>query len=152
MKKNKLSKRSIERLNGVHSILIVIATEGVKDSPFDFGIPTDGGLRTDERQKELYALGRTTEQLIKKGINGIEGKPNERKVTWTLNSLHKKKKDGVGHAFDIYAYVDGKASWDLKYLEPIARHLQKVAKEKYNVDLQWGYDLWKKDGAHFQIA
>ena len=55
----------------------------------------------------------------------------------------------TGNAFDIYAYVDG-ASWDMKYLEPIARHLIKVASD-YGIILSWGYDLWKKDGAHFQI-
>jgi hypothetical protein len=56
----------------------------------------------------------------------------------------------TGNAFDIYAYIDGAASWDLKYLEPIARHLIKVA-AKHGVILSWGQDLWGKDGAHFQI-
>ncbi len=56
----------------------------------------------------------------------------------------------TGNAFDIYAYVDGRASWDRKYLEPIARHLIEVA-SKHGIVLNWGYDLWKKDGAHFQI-
>ena len=49
----RLSKRSYERLNGVNAILIGILTEAIKESPHDFGIPEDGGLRTDERQKEL---------------------------------------------------------------------------------------------------
>lgn len=144
--KYKLSKKSRERLEGIEKVLIDIIEKAITDSPYDFGIPKDGGLRTDERQKELYALGRTTEELIAKGIKGVEGKPEERKITWTLKSYHK-----TGKAFDIYAYVGGKAKWDMKYMEPIARHLQKVAKEHFNIDLEWGYDLWKKDGAHFQI-
>ena len=57
----------------------------------------------------------------------------------------------TGNAFDIYAYIDGRASWDRKYLEPIARHLQAVALTK-GVILLWGYDLWRKDAAHFQIS
>ena len=69
-----------------------------------------------------------------------------RKVTWTLNSYHES-----GKAFDIYAYVNGSASWDMKYLEPIARHLQEVALDEFGIKLEWGFDLWKKDGAHFQI-
>lgn len=127
----KLSKRSRDRINEIDSVLISIIEIGIKDSPFDFGIPKLGGKRTDEEQIEMYAQGRT--------------KPG-RKVTWTLNSYHK-----TGKAFDIYAYVNGGASWDMKYLESIARHLQKVAKEQYCIELEWGFDLWKKDGAHFQI-
>jgi len=142
----KLSKRSRERISGIHPILIDIIEEGIKNSPFDFGIPRDGGHRTAKRQRELYAKGRTTAELLAKGIKDVKGKPEESKITWTLNSYHM-----TGMAFDIYAYVDGKASWSLKYLEPIARHLQKVAKEKFNVQLDWGQDLWGKDGAHFQI-
>jgi len=95
-------------------------------------------------------MGRTTQELKDKGILNMEGMPELRRVTWTLNSLHKPAKDGLGKAFDIYAYVNGGASWDLKYLEPIARHLQSVALT-YGVRLYWGFDLWKKDGAHFQI-
>ena len=143
---NKLSNRSLERLQGIDQVLIDIITVGIVSSPFDFGIPKDGGLRTDEAQIEMYAKGRTTAEMIAKGIAGVEGQPNERKVTWTLNSYHK-----TGKAFDIYGYVDGKATWDNKILEAIARHLQRVAEEQFDVCLDWGYDLWGKDGAHFQI-
>lgn len=145
-----LSSRSRKRIEGLDPVLIKILEMAIKDSPFDFGIPKDGGLRTDKRQKELYAKGRTTKDLEEKGIFNVEGLPEENKITWTLNSLHKPDKDGVGKAFDIYAYVNKSASWDLKYLEPIARHLQSVA-TTYGVRLYWGFDLWKKDGAHFQI-
>ena len=127
----KLSKRSRERIDGIDEVLIDIIETAISTSPFDFGIPKFGGMRTDKEQEEMYAQGRT--------------KPG-RKVTWTLNSYHKS-----GKAFDIYAYVNGGASWDMKYLEPIARHLQKVALEQFCVELEWGFDLWKKDGAHFQI-
>lgn len=143
---NKLSNRSLERLHGIEEVLINILTVGIATSPFDFGIPKDGGLRTDIAQKEMYAKGRTTDEMLAKGIKDVEGQPEERKVTWTLNSYHK-----TGKAFDIYGYVDGKATWDNKILEAIARHLQRVAKEQFKTELQWGFDLWGKDGAHFQI-
>jgi peptidoglycan L-alanyl-D-glutamate endopeptidase CwlK len=133
-----LSKRSRKRINGIHPVLIDIIEEGIATSPYDFGIPAYGGARTHKDQRDLYAIGRTVQKHLKP-------------VTWTLNSKHLiNRKTGYGHAFDIYAFVNGKASWDLKYLEPIARHLQKVAKRKGS-DLQWGQDLWGKDGAHFQI-
>jgi peptidoglycan L-alanyl-D-glutamate endopeptidase CwlK len=126
----KLSKTSRSRIEGIEPVLIDIIETAIKDSPFDFGIPKFGGMRTDEEQEEMFAQGRT--------------KPG-RIVTWTLNSYHKS-----GKAFDIYAYVGG-AKWDMKYLEPIARHLQKVALEQFCIELEWGFDLWGKDGAHFQI-
>ena len=146
-----LTKRDYERLDGVKSILIAILTEGIKKSPYQFGIPRDGGLRTDQRQKELYARGRSTHELIRKGITDVKGKPERTKVTWTLNSLHKAKDDGMGYAFDIYAIINNKPSWSMKYMKPIAEHLKKVAKDRFDIELKWGYDLWGKDGAHFQI-
>jgi len=132
----KLSNKSLKRLEGIKPVLIEILKEGIKNSPFDFGIPGDGGLRTAERQAELYAKGRTAEGKI---------------ITW-LDGHNKKSYHQTGKAFDIYAYVDGKASWNAKYYEPIARHLQDVAIEKFGVQLVWGGD-WRKfrDLPHFQI-
>ncbi len=135
---NRLSKRSSKRLEGVLPVLVEIFTEGIKSCPYDFGIPATGGLRTDQDQIDMYAIGRTTQK-------------HRKPVTWTLNSNHKAKNDGFGYAIDIYAYVNGKASWNMKYLRPIANHLKKFAEENYDVTLEWGFDLWKKDGAHFQI-
>ena len=141
----RFSKRSKERIKDINPVLIKILEEAIKTSPYDFGIPRDGGFRTYRRQEELYARGRTTEQLIEKGITNLEGRPDKSRITWTLKSYHM-----TGNAFDIYCYFDGRANWDMKYLEPIARHLIKVASD-YGIILNWGYDLWKKDGAHFQI-
>ena len=143
---NKLSRKSKDRIKDIKPVLIEIIECAITTSPYDFGIPKFGGKRTDLEQEIMYSFGRTTFELQKKGITGVEGQPNKRKVTWTLNSYHES-----GNAFDIYAYVNGAASWDMKYLEPIARHLQKVALDEFNVELEWGFDLWKKDGAHFQI-
>ena len=125
----KLSKRSYERLNGIDAILVAILTEAIKESPFDFGIPRNGGMRTAKEQNELY----------KKGRSRLDGYKNK--------SYHQ-----TGKAFDIYAYVDGDASWEKEHLTAIARHIQKVAKEQFNTKLTWGGD-WKSfvDMPHFQI-
>lgn len=129
----KLSNRSLERLQGVKSILIAIVVDAInhEDCPFDFGIPRHGGVRTASEQNLLY-----------KQVPRITYKDGYKK-----KSYHQ-----TGKAFDIYAYVDGKASWDIAHLKPIARHIQKVAKERYGVNLKWGGD-WKtfKDLPHFQI-
>ena len=133
----KLSTTSRERLNGVNPILIAIIEAAIVDSPYDFGIPPDGGLRTTERQKELYALGRTKAGNIVTQTDGVKKK-----------SVHQS-----GNAFDIYAFVNGKATWEAKYYEPIARHVQKVALEQFNVKLVWGGDFRTfRDMPHFQIG
>jgi len=136
----KLSNRSRERLNGVHPDLIALITYAIKDSPFDFGIPRDGGARTLERQKELYAIGRTKDL-------------HKAKVTWTLNSKHRIQEDGYGHAFDLYAYVNRKASWSSKHIDPIGKHILKCAKE-LDINIQWGVVIngVHKDKGHFQLV
>ena len=137
----KLSKRSYERLNGVNAILIAILTEGIKESPYDFGIPRSGGLRTAKQQKSLY----------------LDGKSQ-------LDGFKKKSYHQSGKAFDIFLYIDGKASWDKDKLEEVSKHLQKIAKDLFDITLIWGGD-WDNDGvrvdkdndekffdgAHFQI-
>lgn len=126
----KLSKRSYERLNGVDAILIAIVTEAIKESPYDFGIPKSGGLRTAEEQYILYKKGRSKADGFKK------------------KSYHQS-----GKAFDIFAYVDGQASWEKEHLKPIALHIIKVAKEQFDIKLEWG-GFWNtfKDMPHFQIS
>ena len=133
----KLSRTSRERLEGVHPSLIALIDYSLIDSPYDFGIPKDGGARTLERQAELYAIGRTTDL-------------HKAKVTWTLNSKHRIQADGYGHAFDIYAYVDGKASWNRKHLTAIANHILKCSDE-LDIKIEWGGKWKSKDMPHFQL-
>lgn len=133
----KLSANSRKRLDGVDQVLIQIIESAITDSPYDFGIPSDGGLRTEDRQRQLYAQGRTKPGNIITQVDGVKNK-----------SIHQ-----YGKAFDIYAFVNGRATWEPKYYEPIARHIQKVALEKFGVKLDWGGD-WKKfkDMPHLQMA
>lgn len=129
MKNFKLSKRSLNRLDCVNPLLIAIVVEAIKTSPIDFGIPEYGGIRTAIEQNDLF-----------------------RKKKSQLDGFHKKSYHQSGNAFDIYAYVNGKASWNKTYLTTIARHIQKVAKDRYNVNLQWGGDFVNfVDMPHFQI-
>jgi peptidoglycan L-alanyl-D-glutamate endopeptidase CwlK len=125
-----LSKRSLARLKNVNPLLIAIAVDGIKNSPVDFGIPQHGGKRTADEQNLLF----------KQGVSKCDG-------------FNKKSYHQSGNAFDIYGYVNGKATWNKKILTKIARHLQRVAHDKYNVDLDWGGD-WRnfKDMPHFQIS
>lgn len=133
----KLSKRSYERLNGIDAILIAALTEAIKDSPYDFGIPEDGGLRTEKRQKELYEVGRRE----------IE---DEAVITY-CDGLEKKSYHQSGKAFDIFGYKDGGASWDKEVLTTISTHIRNVAEDQFNVTLEWGGDWSRPDMPHFQI-
>ncbi len=125
----KLSKRSYSRLNGIESILIGILTDAIKDSPYDFGIPSSGGFRSAVDQRELF----------NKGASKCDG-------------YNKRSRHQTGTAFDIYGYVDGKATWDEVVLTEIALHLVRVAKESYDIDLDWGGN-WStfRDMPHYQI-
>jgi peptidoglycan L-alanyl-D-glutamate endopeptidase CwlK len=125
----KLSNRSRSRLDGINPVLIEIVEEAIKNSPFDFGIPQSGGLRTAEDQNKLF------NQKVSK-----------------CDGYAKKSYHQSGNAFDIYAYVNGRASWETKHLKPIAEHILNVADECFNVELTWGGN-WPnfKDLPHFQI-
>jgi len=138
---HKLSTRSRQRLAGVDPLLIAIMVYGITDSPYDFGIPEDGGLRTAKRQADLYAKGRTTPGPVVTHVDGVKKK-----------SRHQPAEDDMGKAVDIFAFVNGNATWEARYYEPIARHLQKVAMAVFGVELEWGGD-WEgfKDLPHFQI-
>ena len=54
MKIFKLSRSSMRNLEGVREEIKVLINRLLKESPHDFGIPKDGGLRTAERQNELF--------------------------------------------------------------------------------------------------
>ena len=126
----KLSKRSLKRLKNVNPILIAIAVDAIRESPYDFGIPQHGGKRTADEQNLLY-----------KQVPAVTSKDG-----FINKSYHQS-----GKAFDIYVIVDGKATWEHKYYIPVARHILKIARDKYKVDLQWG-GVWKrKDLPHFQF-
>ena len=136
----KLGDRSRKRLEGVHPSLIKLIEYSLIDSPYDFGIPQDGGLRTAIRQAELYSKGRGGGGKIITYVDGFRKKSN-----------HQEKSDGYGHAFDIYALINGKASWDKRKLKSIATHIKKCAKE-LDMEIEWGGD-WKsfQDMPHFQL-
>ena len=124
----KLGKNSLNNLVGVDERLIDIAEVAIKLSNIDFGIPSTGGLRTEEVQAKLFA----------DGVSKADG-VNSR-------SYHQS-----GKALDVYAYVDGKASWDKLHLSLIAAAMLQ-ASAQLGYELKWG-GLWKswQDYPHFEI-
>ena len=123
----------------VNSDLIVIFTEAIKNSPIDFGVPKDGGVRTSERQHELF-------NAKKSECDGYK-----------VKSRHQS-----GGACDFYAYVDGEVSWATNHLSMVAAVIMTTAKRlkkegKIKNDIYWGgqfgssnFNGW--DMPHIEIA
>ena len=125
----KLSGQSLARLNGVDPRIIEIVDHALTITPIDFGIPDHGGFRTPMEQHELF----------NKGVSKCDG--------FALLSEHQN-----GLAFDIYAYTDGKASWDRGHLTAVAAAILQSA-SVLGYALEWGghWASWQ-DMPHFQLV
>lgn len=124
----KFSTNSILRMNGVNKQLRNVAYRALEISKVDFGIPEHGGRRTAEEQNQLFKDGKSK-------ADGYE-----------KLSYHQS-----GNALDVYAFVDGKASWEKEHLAMVAAAMLQAAAEM-GVKVEWG-GLWKsfQDMPHFQI-
>lgn len=118
-----LSKRSRSRLAGVHSDLVAVVELAITMTPVDFTVIE--GLRTPERQRELYRAG----------------------ATKTLNSRHL-----TGHAVDLAPLVKGQVRWDWPLFHQLAPAVKDAAQE-LGVRIEWGGD-WTRfpDGPHFELS
>lgn len=116
------SKRSLNSLKGIHPDLRRVIDRALQESPLDFIVIE--GLRTMQRQRELYASG----------------------ASKTMNSRHL-----TGHAVDLLPIgKDGAAfAWPLyDKLGPAV----KAAADAEGVQIEWGGDWTKfRDGPHFQL-
>jgi peptidoglycan L-alanyl-D-glutamate endopeptidase CwlK len=123
-----LGENSINNMSGIDERLISIAELAITLTNIDFGIPNTGGLRSTEDQAKLFTS----------GVSKADGRTNK--------SYHQ-----TGKAVDVYAYVDGKASWDKLHLSLIAAAMLQ-ASSQLGFELKWG-GLWKswQDYPHFEI-
>jgi peptidoglycan L-alanyl-D-glutamate endopeptidase CwlK len=115
-----MDQKSKERLKGVDERLVRVAELAFQRSPYQLTITE--GMRTIERQRQLYA----------------------EKKTKTLNSKHL-----TGKALDFAVYIDGKIVWDMKYYKQVAEVFKAVAKE-LNIPITCGAD-WGWDGPHIEL-
>jgi peptidoglycan L-alanyl-D-glutamate endopeptidase CwlK len=124
----KFSERSLNRMDGVDPRLQKVALRAIEISQVDFGIPEYGGIRTAEEQNSLY----------KDGKSKADGYKNQ--------SYHQS-----GKALDVYAYINGSASWEPEHLAMVAAAMLQAAAE-LGYPVQWG-GLWKsfQDMPHFQL-
>lgn len=117
-----LGARSLSRLQGVHPDLVRVVKRAAAMSDLDFTVLE--GLRTVERQKELFA----------------------QKATKTMNSRHI-----TGHAVDLAPMIGGKISWDWPLYNRLSK-IVKAAAVAEKVSITWGGD-WRtfKDGPHWEL-
>lgn len=123
-----LSQRSLARLDGVHPDLVRVVTRAavIATTADDFTVLE--GVRTPERQRQLYAQGRTKPGKV---------------VTWTMNSNHfRNAKTGFGHAVDLAPFP---IDWnDIARFDRLAGLVFRAASIE-GVTIRWGAD-WDRDG------
>lgn len=128
MNSYQFSQTSKQRLATCNENIQKVMNMAIQRSYVDFGIAE--GHRPVKRQQKLYAKGRTEPGNIVTNVNGI-------------NDIGKHNifpSDGV----DIYAWVNGKAVWDAKYMYYLAGVILTCAIE-VGVSLTWGAN-WDNDG------
>lgn len=104
----KLSKRSLDNLNGVDIRLVEVVNIAIKVTGVDFAVTE--GLRTLQRQQELVAAG----------------------ASQTMNSKHI-----TGQAVDLVAFIGDRISWELNLYDDIADAM-KIGANQVGVPIRWG--------------
>lgn len=125
----KFGKKSEERLQGAHDDFIAVAKLAITLTTVDFGFSEV--LRTLETQHLYVDTGKST----------------------TLNSRHlPSEKSGKCFAGDVYAYVDGKASYKESHLRAVAKAIFKAA-IRLGIEIEWG-GHWSSfvDMPHYQLS
>lgn len=118
----RLSRRSRDRMVGVHPALVAVVEAAIVRTPVDFMVTE--GLRTPVRQAALVRAG----------------------ASRTLKSRHL-----TGHAVDVAALLDGQVRWDWPLYPRIARAFKAAALE-LKVPIVWGGDWPRlRDGPHFEL-
>ncbi len=104
----KLSKRSLDKLTGVHPDLVAVVQRAISRSEVDFTVVE--GLRDVERQRKLVKAG----------------------ASKTMDSRHI-----TGHAVDLAAWVGGQVRWDWPLYFKIAEAMR-TASVELGTPIRWG--------------
>ena len=110
----KLSKKSKERLIGVHPDLVAVVNRAIELTEQDFTVFE--GVRTIAKQKEN----------VKKGVS-----------TTVSGSRHLIGKDNYAHAVDLVPYINGQLKWDWEGCYKIAEAVKQASIE-LGIPIRWG--------------
>ncbi|MDG9671832.1 M15 family metallopeptidase [Hahella sp. CR1] len=117
-----LGERSKSRLVGLHPDLVKVVERAIQITPIDFTVLE--GLRSLERQKELYKAGKSK----------------------TMRSRHL-----TGHAVDLGVLINGSITWEARYYQILADAVKQAADE-LGIPIEWGGDFnGFFDGPHYQL-
>ena len=130
-------RRSLQRLEHVHHDLVELMTVALKADDCPFDVTVIEGHRSNARQAELYAQGRTAP-----GPRVTNAKPGQSRH----NSLPSEAVD-VGPC-DSRGHVlwNDKAAFDTW-----GAHVKRHATE-LGIRINWGGDFSFYDGAHFELS
>ena len=103
-----LSKRSLDKLEGVDERLVQVVLTAINLTEVDFGVIE--GVRSIARQKELVNSG----------------------ASQTMKSKHIE-----GKAIDLIAYVGTRISWELSLYDDIAEAMKESSREN-GLAVRWG--------------
>lgn len=127
-----LSQKSLDHMKGIDDRLIAVVKRAIEITPIDFGIPLDGGLRTADRQNQLFKAGKSK-----------------------ADGYIKLSNHQSGRAVDVFAYLNGYASWDAIHLAMIASAMM-IAANELGIAIKWGgtfgsssFQGWDKP--HFEL-
>ena len=151
-----LGEKSITKLEGVRSDLVRVVKRAIELTSQDFMVLE--GVRTEQRQRELYGHGRSAADLIVVGVDPALSKLTAKVVTWTLKSNHFAQADGFGHAVDLVPYP---VDWNtLSKFDAIADAMMRAAAElgaKVRHGADWDMDGKRRekgetDNPHFELV
>ena len=129
-------------LKNIHPNLINIIKEASLNCPISFIIIE--GVRSVEKQRKLYAQGRSLSGAIVTYCDGVKKKSN-----------HQLKDDGYGYAVDLYPYINGRIlmteSGVPEILKIIAEYIKDIS-QKLNILINWGGDWKMRDYPHFELV
>lgn len=109
------------KLVGLNKNLVALVRRVALVSPVPFSVVE--GLRTKQRQRELFA----------------------QRKTKTLNSKHI-----IGRAVDTAPLIDGKVSWEWRHFTPLVECAKACASDM-SLPMTFGYD-WGWDAPHWEMT
>tara|TARA_B110000902_G_scaffold207400_1_gene236383 strand:+ start:79 stop:438 length:360 start_codon:yes stop_codon:yes gene_type:complete len=114
---------------GIDDRLVDVVELAITLTNIDFGVPETGGLRTVQDQAQLFTSGKSK----------ADGR------------IHKSYHQ-TGRAVDVFAYVNGKASYNTEHLAMVAAAMLQSASQ-LNIELKWGGHFRSfTDMPHFELG